>query len=289
METKTYKVNIKGDRTHPPFEAKLKVSKEGKLISSKKIQLEADFDCIVFTNTMHALEDVYGGDSYHISDRAYKEIPFRIRTASGLTTLERAFACAAHISSIDLSLFDTSSVTNMNAMFGSCQSVRSLDLSHFDTSHVTDMGWLFGDCIKLEFVDVSSFDTSNVVTMEEMFHRAFLDDSVRPVDLDLRNFDVSKVENMFGMFNSCIKLKTLDITGWDTSKVQDFSSMFYGCESLQEIKGVIDMSSATRYDNMFDYYSARALKIKVKLKNVPKDFFSDSNNARARDMIEIIE
>ena len=121
-----------------------------------------------------------------------------------------------------------------------------------------------------------------------MFQGAFQDAGATK-NLDLKAFDVSKVTNMRDMFDQCRGLESIDITGWDTSKVQDFGSMFYDCESLMEIKGVIDMASATSYKNMFSYETAHALKTKVKIKNMPKDFFLFKNNSYAKSMIEIVE
>ena len=286
MKTKTYKVDITGNNTHPPFDVKLKVHQDGKLISSKKKFLEADFDCIVYTDTMHSAEDFFGG-WYKIADKSFTKIPEKIRTAPGLTSLERAFCGCQKVSYIDLTYFDTSNVTTMYEAFGSCYRLETLDLSNFDTSKVTNMEEMFGSCGRLN-ADFSQLNTSNVTNMKGMFQGAFQDAGATK-NLDLKAFDVSKVTNMRDMFDQCRGLESIDITGWDTSKVQDFGSMFYDCESLMEIKGVIDMASATSYKNMFSYETAHALKTKVKIKNMPKDFFSDKNNSYAKSMIEIVE
>ncbi len=73
------------------------------------------------------------------------------------------------MTSIDLSVLDTSEVTNMIGMFSSCSSLTSLDVSNFDTSKVTDMSAMFAECRSLTSLDVSSFDTSNVTNMHFMF------------------------------------------------------------------------------------------------------------------------
>ena len=61
------------------------------------------------------------------------------------------------LTSLDLSVFDTSSVTSMRNMFSNCSGLTSLDLSSFDTSSVTSMDGMFGDCSGLTSLDLSSF------------------------------------------------------------------------------------------------------------------------------------
>lgn len=66
------------------------------------------------------------------------------------------------LTSLDLSMFDTSDVTNMNSMFASCSSLTELNLSTFDTSKVQNIGNMFSGCTSLATLDISSFDTSKV-------------------------------------------------------------------------------------------------------------------------------
>jgi surface protein len=272
METKKYKVDITGNKTHPPFDVKLKVHQDGKLISSKKRKIEADFESIVLTNERHALEDFYGGFE-NIKKEPFTIVP-KIRTAPGLTTLYRGLAGAVNLTEIDLSNFDTSEVTTMWGAFAHLEKVKTLDLSPLDTSNVTDMGAMFASCYNL-IPQFENFDTHNVTDMRGMFQRAFQGDTL--IDLDLRCFDVSKVTDMSIMFQVCKKLRSVDITGWDTSKVRDFHHMFDRCSSLEEIKGVIVMSSATDYGGMF--IDCPSLKTKVKIRKPPAGFLKKDPNS----------
>lgn len=74
-----------------------------------------------------------------------------------------------NITSLDLSMFDTSEVTNMAYMFYDCSGVTSLDLSMFDTSKVMDMRYMFEKCPALIYLDLSQFDMSNVVYYDRFF------------------------------------------------------------------------------------------------------------------------
>ena len=53
--------------------------------------------------------------------------------------------------------------------------------------------------------------------------------------IETANFDVSRVENMLGMFTNCAKLENLELSDWDTSNVTNMQSMFYGCDSMTEL------------------------------------------------------
>lgn len=69
---------------------------------------------------------------------------------------------------LDVSHFDTSKVTNMHGMFSNTQ-VQTLDLSNFDTSNVTDMSSMFKDCPAETIYASTLFDTSSVTNSTDMF------------------------------------------------------------------------------------------------------------------------
>lgn len=51
-------------------------------------------------------------------------------------------------------------------------------------------------------------------------------------NLDVSNFDTSKVTNMSWMFVSCSSLTTLDVSSFDTNNVTDMQYMFDNCSNL---------------------------------------------------------
>ena len=135
-----------------------------------------------------------------------------------------------NMTSIDLSVLDTSEVTNMSNMFSACISLTSLDVSNFDTSKVIDMSDMFAGCSSLTSLDVSSFDTSKVTDMSAMFDRCG-----GLTSLDVSNFNTSKVTNMSAMFYACNSLTSLDLRSFDISKVTDMRCMFQSCSKLTQI------------------------------------------------------
>ena len=76
-------------------------------------------------------------------------------------------------------------------------------------------------------LDLSNFDTSKVANMSHMFN------GMRNLTtLNLSNFNTSNVTDMGGMFFSMTNLTTLNLSNFDTSKVTNMGSMFYSISNL---------------------------------------------------------
>ena len=86
----------------------------------------------------------------------------------------------------------------------------------------------------IQDMDLSNFDTSKVTNMRTMFSGMS-----KLTTLNLSNFDTSNVTNMFYMFSSMPSLTTLNLSSFDTSKVTSMDSMFRGMSSL----ATLDLSS----------------------------------------------
>ena len=115
------------------------------------------------------------------------------------------FAGCKGLTTLNMSLCDTSRVTDMQHMFDECSSLTSLDLSNFYTSNVTDMQYMFNKCSELTSINLSSFNTENLV-------------------------------NISYMFNLCEKLQSLDLSSFDISNVTEYENFLLDCIALTEIK-----------------------------------------------------
>ena len=102
-------------------------------------------------------------------------------------------------------------------------------------------------------IDLSNFDTSKVEDMHWMFANMF-----RLTSLNLSNFDTSKVTRMDGMFERVSRPTTLDLSNFDTSKVEDMHWMFAGMSNLTSLSlSNFDTSQVTDMSDMF--YDVRNL------------------------------
>ena len=96
-------------------------------------------------------------------------------------------------------------------------------------------------------LDLSNFDTSKVTNMETMFYGLS-----SLTTLDLSNFNTSQVTSMVHMFSGMRKLITLDLSNLDTSQVTDMQWMFYDMPSLTTLNlSKFDTSKVTNMERMF--------------------------------------
>ena len=100
------------------------------------------------------------------------------------------------------------------------------------SNYCTSLRYAFEGFSELLELDLSNFDTSKVTDMSSAFYGCG-----KLTNLDLSNFDTSKVTDMLGMFRNCTSLTSLDITGWNLQSVKDVQNMFWGCTNLTTITG----------------------------------------------------
>ena len=96
-------------------------------------------------------------------------------------------------------------------------------------------------------IDLSNFDTSKVTDMGYMFYGMS-----SLTTLNLSNFDTSKVTDMQWMFAGISNLTSLDLSSFDTSKVTDMQNMFAGISNLTSLDlSNFDTSNVTNMYYMF--------------------------------------
>jgi len=90
-----------------------------------------------------------------------------------------------------------------------------------------------------------------------MFNSIYYEQEIKNIlEIDLSNFDTSKVTNMSGMFSIMPSLTTLDISSFDTSKVTDMGFMFSGMSKLTTLNiSNFDTSKVTYMRYMFNNMS----------------------------------
>ena len=96
-------------------------------------------------------------------------------------------------------------------------------------------------------LDLSNFDTSKVTRMDDMFYGMS-----NLATLNLSNFNTSKVTRMDGMFYGMSNLTTLNLSSFNTSKVIDMQSMFENMSNLTSLDlSNFDTSKVTNMYFMF--------------------------------------
>ena len=100
-------------------------------------------------------------------------------------------------------------------------------------------------------LDLSNFDTSKVTNMYAMFNGMS-----NLTTLNLSNFDTSKVTKMWTMFTDMSSLTSLNLSSFNTSQVTDMSWMFKGMSNLTTLNlSNFDTSKVTNMHAMFNVMS----------------------------------
>ncbi len=111
---------------------------------------------------------------------------------------------------------------------------------------ITSCENMFKHC-NIKEINLSNFDTSKVTRMKSMF-----DHCENLEKITFGNINTSLVKNMYALFHYCSKLTALDLSNFDTSSTITMESMFSGCESLNYLNiNNFNTSSVTNMNKMF--------------------------------------
>lgn len=203
-----------------------------------------------------------------------KEIIFDTKNKLKIKDISGMFSGCSGLTSLDLSFISTSDVQNMSSVFSGCSSLTSLNLDGWDTSNVTNMSNMFNNCEVWRSWDSWKLDTGNVTDMSKMFA-----DSNTLTEIsaeDLKELDMSQVEDITGMFEHCDNLTKVDFRNLDTPNLKRAKDMFKNCPKLEYLdlsgmdmsKFVVSSAGANSHREMLQ--NCNELKIIYTPKNVPK-------------------
>ena len=104
------------------------------------------------------------------------------------------------------------------------------------------------DLLKQGKTDLNCIDVSKITEMKLLFHS--VNYTVTVTDIDISEWNVSKVTNMYSMFDGCRKFNS-DLSNWDVSNVTDTWCMFYECEKFNSDLSKWDVSNVDNMKYMF--------------------------------------
>ena len=125
-----------------------------------------------------------------------------------------------------------------------------------DSSRMFFLKWDNKDLLE---IDLFNFDTSKVTDMSRMFY-----DLRNITSLNLSNFDTSKVTTMNRMFSGMSNLTSLDLSNFDTSKVTTMGSMFYLDEIPKDKLATIYVNNDFNTTNLTDTFLMFANRKKLR-------------------------
>ena len=170
--------------------------------------------------------------------------------STNVTDMSYMFSNLASMSTLDVSVVNTSSVTNMEGMFMT-NNLTTLNVSGFDTSKVTNMSKMFKESSNLTSLNINGFNTTNTNNMSQMFM-----DCGNITSLNVNAFNTSNVTNMSAMFMGMSKLETLNVTNFNTANVTDMSSMFASCLKVQRLD--LHTFNTTKVTNISGMFTANS-------------------------------
>ena len=107
---------------------------------------------------------------------------------------------------------------------------------------------MFNNLINIIEIDLSNFDFSKVANMYEMFG-----DCKNLTKINFGKIQTSSLLNMEFVFTHCYKLTSIDLSNFDTSKVKSMYALFNGCHNLEKINlGKINTSSVENMRSLFN-------------------------------------
>lgn len=185
-----------------------------------------------------------------------------------------------HMQLLDISGIDMRNVQDMSYMFSSNgYLIKHLNLGDINTKNANKMNFMFSvmgtvpNPIAIDPIDLSKLNTSNVTEMLGMFHGSYVP------TLDVSNFDMRNVENIFimfahlknvttldvshfqtprlnwmtGVFQNSSRITSLDLSSWNTSAVKSMNGLFSDMSSLNSLNiSNFNTSNVTTMAAMFN-------------------------------------
>ena len=112
-------------------------------------------------------------------------------------------------------------IQSCNSMFLNCLHITSLDLSSFDSSEVKDMSQMFSKCFNLKEINLANLETKNVTNLKQMFQKC---KSIEKINFP-PSFNTKNVKDISYMFSDCQILKEINLN-FDTQNVEKMNSLF---------------------------------------------------------------
>ena len=89
---------------------------------------------------------------------------------------------------------------------------------------------MFNGCVNITEVDLSQFDSSKVTRMSGMFQNC-----ISLIKVNFSNFNASLIEGMGSLFYNCKSLTSVDLSNFSTPKLNYMKQVFYNCSNLKSI------------------------------------------------------
>lgn len=174
-------------------------------------------------------------------------------------------------------------IGDLSSCFANCESlIGELDLTNFGRADFSDaldrsLSHMFIGCKSLTSIKVPNLMNSRMTQLNSMFSGC-----TNLTNVDTTGWDTSNLYSLTSCFENCTSLTTLDLTGWNTSTAVGFSYFIQSCNNLEQIKGYLDIMSAS--DKFKEYYYMIGFSRQGNLRQMAFKNIGYASNATTFDM-----
>ena len=154
--------------------------------------------------------------------------------ATGVVSLQQTFEECTSFTSIDLSKWELEKCKNMYGTFSKCSNLEFTFPDTMNLNSCTNLRAAFEECDKVTSDFSFMHTTDSLVNMRWMFKGI---DGI--TTLDLRGFDMSKVEELSSTFRECKNLESITFPAGNFTRLKNMDYTFYECDKLTSL----DLSS----------------------------------------------
>lgn len=204
----------------------------------------------------------------------------------------------------DMTQWDWSEVKELNYLFATCRSLKQVTLAYCKPYSV---GGMFGNLDNyngnsLTEIDLTPIDFSDCYTYGNMFASSYYLERIIGLDKlntgksckltavfkdckaltnldDVKNWDVSNVCDLYGIFMGCESITEFDLSKWRFNQLRECSSVFSNCKSLVKVDvSNWDFSKVKRIDYWFsDCSSLKEIRINTDVSHITFGKYMFSN------------
>ena len=136
---------------------------------------------------------------------------------------------------------------------------------------ITNCNFMFYGLTDILEIDLSNFDSSKVTNMIRLFQGC-----TSLTSINLKNFSTKSAKDMRSMFSQCILLTSLDLSNFDTSSANRMDSLFYNCTSLKSLN--LSNFVTSKVINMAGMFSSCISLTSLDLNNFRTSLVQDMSN-----------
>lgn len=171
------------------------------------------------------------------------------------TSFSGTFKGCTALRSVDMGKkFAAANKVIMSSMFEGCTNLTKVTgMDNVNAANVTGIQYMFAECSSLKTLSLRNWDLSKANNIASVFQNC-----TSLTDLDISGWTMRTSEGIASsasktaagyVFDGCSSLTTVDLSGWNDVGIGNAIAMFRGCSSLQSITGINNLGMTLLEDS----------------------------------------